>query len=53
VKDLLLGPPLATLGLVQERLRTVVALAVCSSDAIRRTPSCQVVHQARPSCARM
>jgi amino acid transporter len=36
-KDLLLGPPLATSRLVQERLRKVVALAVFSSDAISST----------------
>jgi hypothetical protein len=36
-KDLLLGPPLATAQLVQERLRKVVALAVFSSDAISST----------------
>ena len=36
-KRLLLGPPLATSRLVQERLRKRVALAVLSSDAISST----------------
>jgi amino acid transporter len=36
-KDLLLGPPLATSRLLQERLRKLVALAVFSSDAISST----------------
>jgi amino acid transporter len=36
-KELLLGPPLATSRLVQERLRKLVALAVFSSDAISST----------------
>jgi amino acid transporter len=37
MKDFLLGPPLATARLVQERLRKLVALAVFSSDAISST----------------
>jgi amino acid transporter len=36
-KELLLGPPLATSRLLQERLRKLVALAVFSSDAISST----------------
>jgi amino acid transporter len=36
-KELLLGPPLATSRLINERLRKLVALAVFSSDAISST----------------
>jgi hypothetical protein len=34
MKELLLGPPLATSRLGRERLRKLVALAVLSSEAI-------------------
>jgi hypothetical protein len=37
MKELLLGPPLATSRLVRERLRKLVALPVFSSDAISST----------------
>lgn len=37
MKNLLLGPPLATARLVHERLRKLVVLAVFSSDAISST----------------
>ena len=37
MKELLLGPPLATSRLARERLRKLVALAVFSSDAISST----------------
>jgi amino acid transporter len=37
LKNLLLGPPLATSRLIHERLRKLVALAVFSSDAISST----------------
>jgi hypothetical protein len=36
-KELLMGPPLATSRLINERLRKMVALAVFSSDAISST----------------